>query len=117
MCGTGEPKEARACYNGNMDGNKNNTNSSNSKLALASFICGLISIFIFPLAFGGAAIIFGIMVKDRVERDSRDYQNARLGIVFGIIGIVFWVITLMTMNYLNFDLNSLMGNGQPQSAI
>ena len=93
---------------------ENNTNSSNEKLALAAFICGLISIFIFPLAFGSAGIIFGIMAQDRVEKDSRAYQNARLGIIFGIIGIAFWIITLLAFNYLNADMTSLLGGSAQQ---
>lgn len=94
----------------------NDTNANNEKLALASLICGLVSIFIFPLAFGSAGIIFGIMVQDRVEKDSRAYQNARFGIIFGIIGLVFWVISLVMMNYVGFDANSFLGQSQPQSA-
>ena len=30
-------------------------------------------------------------------------------IVFGIIGLSLWVFTLLTMNYLNIDLNSFLG--------
>ncbi len=101
-----------------MDENKNNnTNANNDKLALAALVCGLTSIFIFPLAFGSAAIIFGVMVQDRVDRDSREYENARLGIIFGIIGLVFWIVTLFAMNYLGFDANTFFSeSGQPQSA-
>ena len=97
---------------------KNNTNSNNEKLSIAALVCGLTSIFIFPLAFGAAGIIFGLMVQDRVEKDTREYQNARLGIVFGILGLVFWIVSLVTLNYLGFDANSFFGgSAQPQSAI
>ena len=96
---------------------ENNTNSNNEKLGVAALVCGVVSIFIFPLAFGGAAIVFGIMVQDRAEKDTRAYQNARLGIVFGIIGIVFWLVSLATMNLIGFDLNSMLGlSPQEQSA-
>ncbi|MDO4532556.1 MAG: DUF4190 domain-containing protein [Coriobacteriia bacterium] len=94
----------------------NGTNTSSEKLALAALICGITSIFIFPLAFGSAGIIFGILVQDRVEKDSRAYQNARLGILFGIIGLALWVFTLATMNYLNVDLNSFFGTPQKPPA-
>lgn len=100
-------------YNTSMD---NGTNTSSEKLALAALICGITSIFIFPLAFGSAGIIFGILVQDRVEKDSRAYQNARLGILFGIIGLALWVFTLATMNYLNVDLNSFFGTPQKPPA-
>ena len=100
-------------YNTDMD---NGTNTSSEKLAVAALVCGITSIFIFPLAFGSAGIIFGILVQDRVEKDSRAYQNARLGIVFGIIGLSLWVFTLLTMNYLNIDVNSLFG-GSPQEPL
>lgn len=90
-------------------------NDNIDKLAVAALVCGLTSIFIFPLAFGSAGIIFGLIVQDRLgkdARDSREYQNARLGIIFGIIGLVFWVVTLFAMNYLGFDANSLLGGTQ-----
>ena len=64
----------------------------------------------------GNLCVFGILVQDRVEKDSRAYQNARLGIVFGIIGLSLWVFTLLTMNYLNIDVNSLFG-GSPQEPL
>jgi hypothetical protein len=97
--------------------NENETNSTNEKLAIAALVCGITSIFIFPLAFGSAGIIFGIMVQDRVEKDSRAYQNARLGIVLGIVGLVLWVSTLAMMNLTGLDVNSFLGGqSQPQSA-
>jgi len=102
-------------YNRHMD--ENNTNSNNDKLAVAALVCGVVSIFIFPLAFGGAAIVFGIMVQDRVSKDSRAYQNARLGIVFGIIGIVFWLVSLAALNLIGFNPSSMFGlSPQAQSA-
>lgn len=96
----------------------NNTNSSNEKLAIASLVCGIASIFLFPLAFGSAAIIFGIMVKDRVEKDSSAYQNARLGIILGIVGLVLWIVTVAAMNLAGFNINSFFGmQNQTQSAL
>ena len=95
---------------------QNNTNSNNEKLAIAALVCGITSIFIFPLAFGSAGIIFGIMVQDRVEQDSRAYQNARLGIVLGIIGIALWVGTLAMMNFTGLDVNAFLGGQAPQQS-
>ncbi|MBE6470843.1 MAG: DUF4190 domain-containing protein [Coriobacteriaceae bacterium] len=92
-------------------------NGNNEKLAIAALVCGITSIFIFPLAFGAAGIIFGLMAQDRADKESRAYQNAHLGIVFGIIGLVFWIVTLFAMNYLGFDANSLISGGsQGESA-
>ena len=101
-------------YNRRMDENGNKITGNEDKLALASLVCGITSIFIFPLAFGTAAIIFGLITQDRVERDSREWQNARLGIIFGIIGLVLWVVALAAYNYIGFDMNSLGGGTSQQ---
>lgn len=105
-------------YNRRMDNDVNNNDSNNDgKLSIAALVCGIVSIFIFPLAFGAAAIIFGVVVQGRVEKDSREYQYARLGIVLGIVGLVFWVISLAALNYLGFNANSLFGGTvEPQPA-
>jgi uncharacterized membrane protein HdeD (DUF308 family) len=88
------------------------------RLGLASLICGLVSIFIFPLAFGSAAIVMGYLVMQRIEdRESRAYGNARIGIIAGIIGIVLWIITLVAMGYLGGDMGNLFGGTpKPESA-
>ena len=96
---------------------RNSTDNNDDKLATAALVCGLVSIFIFPLAFGAAAIIFGLIVQDRVEdQEVKAYQTARLGIIFGVIGIVFWIVSLFALNYIGIDMNSLMGTQEPQSA-
>lgn len=91
-----------------------NESRNNERLALAAFVCGIVSIFIFPLAFGSAGIIFGIMAQDRVERDTRAYQYARMGILLGIVGLALWVLALFMANYLSFDMNSFFGGTAPQ---
>ena len=79
------------------------------RLANVSLVCGIVSIFIFPMAFGGAAIIMGILVMERVEtKDCRAYSNARLGIIFGIIGLALWLLMLAALNFAGFDMNSLV---------
>jgi uncharacterized membrane protein HdeD (DUF308 family) len=86
-------------------------------LSVVSLICGLISIFVFPMAFGGAAIIMGVMVMQRVDdKESREYGNARIGIIAGIVGIVLWIVTLFTMGYMGIDTGNLFGGQTPQSA-
>jgi hypothetical protein len=89
----------------------------NEKLGLVAMICGIVSIFIFPLAFGAAAIIFGVQVTGREEEGTRAYQNAKLGIVLGIVGLVLWMVSLVMFNYLNIDLGSMFsGSAQQPSA-
>jgi uncharacterized membrane protein HdeD (DUF308 family) len=93
-----------------MDNEKDKT----ERLALVGFICGLVSIFILPLAFGSAAIVFGIITTGRAEKDSRAYTYARTGIVLGIVGLVLWVVALFTMSYLSIDLNGMLGISSPE---
>ena len=97
-------------YNRHMD----EQNDRNEKLGLVAMICGIVSIFIFPLAFGAAAIIFGINVTGREEEGTRAYQNARLGIILGIVGLALWIISLIMFNYLSIDLTSMMGGSGSQ---
>lgn len=99
-------------YNRFMDEQDNR----NEKLGLVAMICGIVSIFIFPLAFGAAAIIFGVNVTGREEKGTRAYQNAQLGIILGIVGLVLWLVSLVMFNYLNLDINSLFGGSAPQQS-
>lgn len=93
-----------------------NNGQRNESVALASFICGIVSLFIFPLAFGGAAIIFGLLVQGRLDEDSRALQNARLGIIFGIVGLVLWIASMAAMGLIGVDAGSFFGAPQEQPA-
>ena len=93
-----------------MDENGNNASKgTNEKLAIGSLVCGLASFFFFPLAFGSVGIALGLIVQDREEPGSRAYQNARCGIICGIVGLALWIVALFVQNYLNLDLSSLFG--------
>lgn len=99
-----------------MDNNQNN-----SRLATVALVCGITSIFILPILFGGAAIIFGSIVRSRAEKGTRVYQNANLGILFGVLGLVFWVLALIASSYLQIDMGTFLGgtstlSSQSQSA-
>lgn len=87
-------------------------------LSVAALICGLVSIFIFPLLFGITGIGLGLWVMGNVEdKGSRAYANGRIGVIAGTVGLVLWVLTLAAMGILGFDANSLLGAGdQPHSA-
>lgn len=81
---------------------------NDESLGIVALVCGLVSIFLFPIAFGGAAIIVGLMVMGRNDSTSRAYANARIGLIAGIIGIVLWIVTLVSLNMIGFDANSLI---------
>ena len=83
---------------------------NDESLGIVSLVCGLVSIFLFPLAFGGTAIIVGYLVMGRNESDTRAYGNARIGMIAGIVGIVLWVATLASMGMMGIDVNSLFGS-------
>lgn len=80
------------------------------KVSIVALVCGLISIFIFPLLFGTAGIVLGYTVMSRVEdKTSRSYANGRIGLIAGIVGIALWFITLATMGLFGLNPNSLLG--------
>lgn len=88
-----------------------NDNAKNDNLALAALICGIVSIFILPIALGSAAVIFGFIARSRAEKGTRTYQNANLGILFGALGLLLWVFALLAAGYLGIDMGTLLGSG------
>ena len=69
-------------YNTRMD---NGTNTSSEKLAIAALVCGITSIFIFPLAFGSAGIIFGILVESSGNYNLPLYMIAVMLLVSAVL--------------------------------
>ena len=60
-----------------------------SSFSIASAVCGLVSIFVFPYIFGIAAIILGIV---GISRQEKNKNSASAGIIVGIIGIIWALI-------------------------
>ena len=79
------------------------------KISLTALVCGIVSIFMFPLLFGGLGIALGIVGMSRNEKGSTSYDLARAGLICGIVGLALWVLTVAIMNSLGITPNSLLG--------
>ena len=90
----------------------------NERAALIAMICGLVSIFIFPILFGTLGIVLGYTVMSRIDdKESHAYSTARIGLIAGVVGLALWVVTLASMGFLGIDQGVLAGNpGETPSA-
>jgi len=61
--------------------------------ALASLICGIVSLFVFGLILGIVAIVLGVQARSNPNRRGM----ATAGIVFGVIGIIGWAAILFVL--------------------
>lgn len=59
--------------------------------AIASLICGIVSLFCFAIITGVLGIVFGSVAKGKGFRGGM----ATAGIVCGVIGIVSWLIMII----------------------
>lgn len=82
--------EKAKILNSDIDNNYNKqiNNTNNNALSVASFICGIVSIFILPYLFGIASVILGIIGLAKQE-DKKTYSI--IGIILGILGVL-WAI-------------------------
>ncbi len=60
--------------------------NGNNNLGLASLICGIVSIFIFPFIFGIVGVILGIVGISKQE-DKKVYSI--IGIILGIFSVLY----------------------------
>lgn len=68
------------------------TDNSNGKgFAIASLVCGILSLFCFAFILGTLGIIFGCVAR------SKGYKGAMsiAGIICGAIGIILWILMLV----------------------
>lgn len=62
-------------------------------LAVASLVCSLVGLFIFPLIFGILAVCFSVVGKRRIlEFNEKGKGMATAGLVIGILDIIWWFI-------------------------
>ena len=69
-----------------------------SGLAIASFVCGIISVFFFGITVGTIAIIFGSIALRKIAEKPLELHGewqAATGIVCGIIGIAIWIYLIV----------------------
>jgi hypothetical protein len=92
-----------------------NDDTNNRRLAIAALICGVLSFFLMPGLFGGLAIAFGIIVRDKSENGTRIRQNANFGILFGSLGILLWIFSIIALNQLGIDMNQLVQGATGES--
>ena len=101
VCGHNNETSTAYCVNCGADLNKpvqstsqNNApaeTKANSGLDIAALVCGILSIFLFPIIFGTLGIILGAVSKNKGSKSGM----ATAGIVCGIIGIVGWILMLV----------------------
>lgn len=60
--------------------------SNNMPLSMASFVCGIVSIFILPFIFGIVAVILGII---GIAKPEEKKVFAISGIIIGILGVLW----------------------------
>ncbi len=87
-----------------LNGNFNNQSSAdkhsmnnNSTLSIASFVCGIVSIFILPFVFGIVAVILGII---GISKQEEKKIFSIVGIITGIIGVLWAFYSTGVMWYL-----------------
>ena len=72
--------------------------TSNAKpakgLAIASLVLGISSFFIFPVATGVLAVVFGGMALKRIKANPNQEgaKMAKAGMILGIVGLALWVV-------------------------
>ncbi|MBW2981250.1 DUF4190 domain-containing protein [Candidatus Woesearchaeota archaeon] len=68
-------------------------------LAIASLVCGLLFWFSIPgFICSVLAIIFGVMQLNKIKKKPKEFGGkgmAIAGLVLGIVGIIFWLLTLI----------------------
>ena len=70
-------------------------------MATASMVCGIISIFLFGIILGVLAIIFGSVALGQIKKEPERFNDsskckANTGLTCGIVGVVVWVIIVIT---------------------
>ncbi|MBR5278541.1 MAG: DUF4190 domain-containing protein [Clostridia bacterium] len=95
-CGKEINDEAVVCVNCGCAVNnakvKTASNSDGKGFAIASLICGIVSIIMFAIITGPLGIVFGAIAKNKGNTS----PMATAGIVCGVIGVIGWLI-LMAM--------------------
>ena len=69
-------------------------------LAIAGFVCGIISLFVFGIILGPLAVIFSALALKRIKRSEGARKGRGLaiaGLILGIVGIVGWFIAVLIL--------------------
>ncbi len=68
-------------------------------MAIASLICGIVSLICFAIITGSLGIIFGAIAKNKGCKSGM----ATAGIICGIIGVAFWLLYMIFFNSIMND--------------
>lgn len=68
-----------------------NVSEPGKGLAIAGMVCGIVSFFCFGFITGLLGVIFGAVAKSKGCKSGM----ATAGIVCGVLGVVFWLISLL----------------------
>lgn len=72
-----------------------NSEGSTDPKAIASLVCGIVSIFFLGLVLGIIAIALGSQVRKSAAVGTTSYKLATAGMIVGIVGLVGWALSLM----------------------
>jgi hypothetical protein len=83
-------------YSGNGSNNLSPKRESRAAVALA---CGILGLLLFPIVFGGTAIVLGVQSRKRIQSSQGVLTGeglAKAAVILGILDVAFYALLLGT---------------------
>ena len=89
---------------------------SDNSLAILSLICGILGLFLIPIAGSIAAIVSGMIAlnqyKDALETENNSNASmARAGLILGWIGLALWSVAVIGLLLFLIPVNTIVTPG------